>query len=406
MTAIRRTLIPGALLALLAGTAQAVEIRDLRLWAGPDHTRVVLELSGPAAHNLFSLRNPDRVVLDMANATLAASAAAPAGQGVVRQVRFGEREDGNLRVVLDLQASVQPKSFIVAPNESYGHRLVIDLAAPTEPAPVKVEHAPQDDARDLLIAVDAGHGGEDPGAVGRGGTREKDVVLAIARLLGERIDREPGMRATLIRDGDYYVGHRDRMRKARARRADLFVSIHADSIRDRTVTGSSVYILSPRGAGDEASRWLAERENASDLIGGVSLDDKDDVLASVLLDLSQMASLSASMSAAQRVLLELDRVGEIRKPAVQQAGFLVLKSPDIPSMLVETAYISNPGEERRLKDRRHQEKLADAIHGGLRGYFYANPPPGSRVATLVAQRGAEPGRAVIAQEGPIELDAR
>ena len=197
------------------------------------------------------------------------------------------------------------------------------------------------------------------------------------------------------------------MRKARERRADLFVSIHADAIRDRSVSGSSVYMLSPRGASDEASRWLAERENASDLIGGVSLDDKDGVLASVLLDLSQTASMSASMTAAERVLLELDRIGEVRKPSVQQAGFLVLKSPDIPSMLVETAYISNPGEERRLKDRRHQEKLASAIHGGVRGYFYENPPPGSRVAALVAQRSpSETERAVIAQEGGSDVDAR
>jgi N-acetylmuramoyl-L-alanine amidase len=226
------------------------------------------------------------------------------------------------------------------------------------------------------------------------------VALAIARALAQRIDREPGMKAVLVRDGDYYVAHRDRMRKAREKRADLFVSIHADAIRDRTISGSSVYILSPRGASDEAARWLAERENASDLIGGVSLDDKDNVLASVLLDLSQTASISASMTAAERVLLELDRVGVVRKAAVQQAGFLVLKSPDIPSMLIETAYISNPGEEKRLKDRRHQEKLAHAIHGGIRGYFYENPPPGSRVAALVAQRTtADTGRAVLAQEG-------
>jgi N-acetylmuramoyl-L-alanine amidase len=393
------------LLTLLVGAAHAVEIRDLRVWAGPDHTRVVLELSGPTAHNLFTLRNPERVVVDLADATRGASATAPAGQGVVRQVRFGTRAEGGLRVVLDLQASVQPKSFIVAATESYGPRVVIDLAAPVEPAPVKVEHAPLGDARDLVIAVDAGHGGDDPGAIGRGGTREKDVALAIARLLGERIDREPGMRATLVRNGDYYVAHRDRMAKARAQRADLFVSIHADSIRDRSVTGSSVYILSPRGASDEASRWLAERENAADLIGGVSLDDKDDILKSVLLDLSQTASLSASMGAAQRVLLELDRLGEVRKPAVQQAGFLVLKSPDIPSMLIETAYISNPGDERRLRDRRHQDRLAGAIQSGLRSYFYANPPPGSRVADLVAQREGAPVRAVIAQERPVDIDA-
>jgi N-acetylmuramoyl-L-alanine amidase len=397
----------GLLLGLVVSDSNAVEVRDVRVWAGPDHTRVVVELSGPATHNLFRLRNPDRVVIDVADGSLVANQQPPAGQGLVRQVRFGNRDDGSLRVVLDINGDVQSKSFAVAANESYGHRLVIDLAPPVEPAPVKIEHAPQDEARDLVIAVDAGHGGDDPGAIGRGGTREKDVALAIARALAQRIDREPGMKAILIRDGDYYVAHRDRMRKARDGRADLFVSIHADSIRDRSVSGSSVYILSPRGASDEAARWLAERENASDLIGGVSLDDKDGVLASVLLDLSQTASISASMSAAERVLVELDRVGQVRKPAVQQAGFLVLKSPDIPSMLIETAYISNPGEEKRLKDRRHQSKLADAIHGGIRGYFYENPPPGSRVAALVAQRSVvDEGRAVIAQGGASDIDAR
>jgi N-acetylmuramoyl-L-alanine amidase len=407
MSATLRCLALGLLVVFVVGEARAVEIRDVRLWAGPDHTRVVVELSGPATHNLFKLHNPERVVVDVADASLLATRAAPAGQGLVRQVRFGTRDDGSLRVVLDINGDVQSKSFAVAPNESYGHRLVIDLAPASEPAPVKIEHAPQDEARDLVIAVDAGHGGDDPGAIGRGGTREKDVALAIARALAQRIDREPGMEAVLIRDGDYYVAHRDRMRKARDKRADLFVSIHADSIRDRAVSGSSVYILSPRGASDEASRWLAERENASDLIGGVSLDDKDNVLASVLLDLSQTASLSASMTAAERVLVELDRIGVVRKPAVQQAGFLVLKSPDIPSMLIETAYISNPGEEKRLKDRRHQEKLASAIHGGIRGYFYENPPPGSRVAALVAQRtSSDTERAVLAQEGGPAIEAR
>lgn len=407
MQATSRILVSAALLALVAGGAQAVEISDLRLWAGPDHTRVVLDLSGPASHNLFTLREPERVVVDIADATFVGATPAPAGQGFVRQVRFGTHEDGSLRVVLDLHAAAQPKSFFVAPNASYGHRLVIDLAAPAEPAPVTIEHAPREEARQLVIAVDAGHGGDDPGAIGRGGTREKDVALAIARALAQRLDRETGMRATLIRDGDYYVAHRDRMRKAREQRADLFVSIHADSIRDRTISGASVYILSPRGASDEAARWLAERENASDLIGGVSLDDKDNVLASVLLDLSQTASLSASMTAAERVLLELDRVGHVRKTSVQQAGFMVLKSPDVPSMLIETAYISNPLEERRLRDGRHQGQLADAIHAGIRAYFYENPPPGSLVAALVAQRSArEPNRAVIAQEGATDVDAR
>jgi N-acetylmuramoyl-L-alanine amidase len=216
------------------------------------------------------------------------------------------------------------------------------------------------------------------------GTREKDVTLAIARALERYVDAEPGMRAVLTRSGDYFVPLRDRMHRARAQQADLFVSIHADSIRDRAVDGSSVYILSQRGATSEAARWLAERENAADLIGGVSLEDKGDLLASVLLDLSQTASLSASETAAEHVLHQLNMVGEVRKPLVQQAGFMVLKSPDIPSMLVETAYISNPAEEQRLRGVGHQAKLAAAIHQGLKEYFYSDPPAGSRIAQIAA----------------------
>ncbi len=365
--------------------AHAVDVRAIRLWASPEGTRVVLDLSGSAQHSLQILKNPDRVVLDVAGARLAAGArGAPAGAGIVKEVRMGRRPSGELRIVLDLTRPIQAKSFLAAPNDRYGYRLVIDLGqSQSAETPVKAEHAPPD-ARDLIIAVDAGHGGEDPGAIGKNGTREKDVVLAIARDLAMKIDAEPGMRAVLTRSGDYFVPLRDRMRRARAQSADLFVSIHADSIRDRRVDGSSVYILSQRGATDEASRWLAERENASDLIGGVSLDDKDDVLASVLLDLSQSASLSASQVAAERVLHELYRVGEVRKPQVQQARFVVLKSPDIPSMLVETAYISNPQEEMRLREPLHQAKLAAAIHQGVHDYFYANPPAGTRVAQIAA----------------------
>src|ERR1700677_3613041 len=335
---------------LLLGTlslqpAHAVDVRAIRLWAGPDNTRVVVDLSGSAQHNLLLLHNPERAVLDVPGAHLAKSAhSAPRGARAVKTVRMSRSPSGNFRLVLDLARPIQAKSFLTTPNAHYGYRLVVDLAGPAKTdKPIKVKHAPSD-ARDLIIAIDAGHGGEDPGAIGMNGTREKDIVLAIARELALKINAEPGMKAILTRGGDYFVPLRDRMRRARAQQADLFVSIHADSIRDRSIDGSSVYILSQRGATDEASRWLAERENASDLIGGVSLDDKDDVLASVLLDLSQSASLSASQVAAERVLRELNRVGEVRKPQVQQARFMVLKSPDIPSMLVETAYISHPQE--------------------------------------------------------------
>ena len=383
--------------ALLPLAAHAVDVRGIRLWAGPDSTRVVLDLSGSAQHSLQVLKNPDRVVLDVAGARLARGVrAAPAGTGAVKLVRTAHRPSGELRIVLDLARPIQAKSFLASPNDRYGYRLVIDLGVSQgAETPVKAEHAPPD-ARDLVIAIDAGHGGEDPGAIGKNGTREKDVVLAIARQLALQIAAEPGMKAVLTRNGDYFVPLRDRMRRARAQAADLFVSIHADSIRDRRVDGSSVYILSQRGATDEASRWLAERENASDLIGGVSLDDKDNVLASVLLDLSQSASLNASQTAAERVLRQLNRVGEVRKPQVQQARFMVLKSPDIPSMLVETAYISNPQEEQRLRALPHQAKLAAAIHQGVHDYFYANPPAGTRVAQLAT--GAAP-RPVMAKAG-------
>jgi N-acetylmuramoyl-L-alanine amidase len=345
---------------------------------------------------LLVLRNPDRVVLDVVGARLAGASHTPAGAGAVKQVRMARRPSGELRIVLDLNRPIQAKSFLTVPNARYGYRLVIDLAGTTgAETPVKVQHA-RPDARDLVIAIDAGHGGEDPGAIGMNGTREKDVVLAIARVVAQMVDAEPGMRAVLTRNGDYFVPLRDRMRRARAQQADLFVSIHADAIRDRSVDGSSVYILSQRGATDEASRWLAERENASDLIGGVSLDDKDDVLASVLLDLSQSASLNASQVAAESVLQQLNRVGEIRKHQVQQARFVVLKSPDIPSMLVETAYISNPQEERRLREQGHQAKLAAAIHQGLHDYFYANPPAGTRVAQLAAAGQSVSSQPVLA----------
>jgi N-acetylmuramoyl-L-alanine amidase len=383
-----------ALLALAiawVAPARAVEVRAVRLWASPEGTQVVVELSGSAKHSLLMLKHPDRVVLDVADARLSAGAPRPPGSGVVKEVRMARRPNGELRVVLDLTRPMRAKSFLATPNDRYGYRLVVDLggsaaavaATGAAAAPIKAEHA-RPEARDLVIAIDAGHGGEDPGAIGMHGTREKDVTLAIARALQRSVNAEPGMRAVLTRDGDYFVPLRDRMRRARAQQADLFVSIHADAIRDRAVDGSSVYILSQRGATNEAARWLAERENAADLIGGVSLEDKGDLLASVLLDLSQTASLSASETAAEHVLHQLTLVGEVRKPLVQQAGFMVLKSPDIPSMLIETAYISNPAEEQRLRGMAHQAKLAAAIHQGLREYFYADPPAGSRIAQIAA----------------------
>ncbi len=370
--------------------AAAALIKDVRLWAGPDSTRIVFDVSAQVKPAVFALSNPDRVVIDLPNAQFtAASKSLPAGQGLVKNVRASPRDKGVMRVVLEVSAPVEPKSFVALPSGPYGHRVVLDLtpvtavaAIPVPVAPKVTKTVPVDADRDIVIAIDAGHGGEDPGASGRRGTREKDVTLAIARRLKERIDREPGMRAVLTRDGDYFIALRERINRARKQQADMFVSVHADAVRDRSVAGSSVYVLSARGATNEASKWLADQENAADLIGGISLDGKDDVLKSVLLDLSQGASMSASTEAAENVLQQLDRIGNVRRRAVQNAGFVVLKSPDIPSMLVETAFISNVDEEAKLKDSRHQQRLAEAIYQGVRSYFDTNPPPGTLLAKV------------------------
>jgi len=377
-----------------ASAAKSVIVKDVRLWAGPDGTRLVFDLSGPTEHNVLTLDKPDRVVVDIPAGSLESERVLPQGQGFVKQLRAAAQPNGDLRVVVDLTGPAQPKTFTVGPQDSYGHRLVLDLspskgtvAAPPSP-PSVVKAVADAHGRDIVVAIDAGHGGVDPGSVGKRGTYEKHVTLAIAKRLKDRIDREPGMRAVLTRDSDTYVDLRDRIVRARKQQADMFVSIHADSYTNRSVAGSSVYVLSARGASDESARWLADRENAADLIGGVKLDDKDSVLASVLLDLSQGASMSASIDAAEMVMQELYKIGNITNRGVKHAGFIVLKSPDIPSLLVETAFISNPTEEARLIDPKHQQRLAEAIHQGVRAYFYTNPPPGTLVADLRAKRSS------------------
>ncbi len=414
-----------ALLTLCFATAGRaavpVAVEDVRLWSGPEGTRLVLDLSAPVRHELFSIENPERVVIDLQNARLAMRKPLPDGQGPVTNVRSGPQADGGLRIVLDLTTRQPVKSFMVAPEGGAGHRLVVEMppvaaaaratapqtplgqqvltagaaamsqaAAGTPPVKSITSNAK---GRDLVVAIDAGHGGQDPGAIGRGGTREKDVTLAIARRL-----------AVLIRDGDYFISLRGRIRKARESGADMFISVHADAVPDRNVSGASVYVLSLRGASDEASRWLAERENAADLMGGVSLDDKNDVLASVLLDVTQKEAVSNSVQkeavsnsveAADAVLGALRRVGKVHgSHRVRHAGFVVLKSPDIPSMLVETAFISNAGDERKLRDPAYQQRVAEAIHGGVRDFFYDKPPPGTKLAAIVATRrgGATPAQ--------------
>ncbi len=409
----RNLLASAALLAALtAAAATPTRVNDVRLWSGPEGTRLVLDLSAPAKYEVFAIDNPDRIVIDLQNAELPSRMRLPAGQGPVKAVRAGPQADHGLRLVLDLDKARDMRSFEVGPEGSAGHRLVVELPPSASPSastvlaaaagaltpaaspvtsPVKRLAAADVNGRDLVIAVDAGHGGQDPGALGRGGTREKDVTLAIARRLAAAIDAEPGMRAVLIRDGDYFITLGGRTRKARQLGADMFVSVHADSVLKRDVSGSSVYVLSLRGASDEAARWLAASENAADLKGGVSLDDKDDLLASVLLDVTQKESVSSSVEAADSVLASLRRIGTVHRPRVQHAGFVVLKSPDIPSMLVETAFISNAADERRLRDAGQQQRLAEAIRDGVKNYFYDRPPPGTKVAGLAAAQGAGAG---------------
>jgi N-acetylmuramoyl-L-alanine amidase len=388
-----------AIVLLLTTSAQAATtVENIRVWAENGKTRVVLDLSNPAEHNIFTLRGPDRLVVDIKNGRLAASLKdTPQNIGSVRTIRSAVRANGQLRVVLDLNEAVRSRSFTAGPNSQYGDRLVIDLQRSGTPQAVKRASERYQPGRDIVIAIDPGHGGHDPGAVGKARTREKDIALAISRALAKRIDAEPGMKAVLIRDGDYYVDHRTRMDIARRHKSDLLISIHADAVSDRRAYGASVYALSLKGASDEAARQLAERENASVRIGSVRLDDKDEVLASVLLDLSQNAALSASLDAGAKVIGELARIGKVHRRTVQQAGFLVLKSPDMPSILIETAYISNPTEEKRLRKQSHQSKLADAILAGIRRYFYSNPPPDTRIAMDIRRTPVRRVRHVIAR---------
>ena len=377
-----------ATMLLWSATLSAVQVKNVRTWPAPDHTRVVFDLDSTVAYTVFLLDDPDRVVIDLKHTRLATDIRRSSrSDRLLRRIRSAPRKNGGLRVVLDLKRTIRPRSFLLDPNKQYGHRLVVDLYPKTTEMSnegVEKEPGPEADSglRDIVVTVDAGHGGDDPGAVPRKGVHEKDVVLAISRELGKAIDAREGMRAVLVRNGDYYVGLRRRMELARQAGADLFVSVHADAFRDPNVHGASVYVISRRGASSETARWLATQENAADLAGGVSLDDKDEGLATVLLDLSQTAALRASREVGRRVLSRLGRIGPLHKRRVERAGFMVLKAPDIPSILVETGFITNPRDERRLKDSDERRAIAGAIAEGIAGYFEVHPPAG----TLLAKR--------------------
>ena len=371
--------------ALGAKAAPVTQVRAVAAAADDSAAAISLTLSSRTAYQVRTTTQPARITLVLRHVWAVPGLTLPQPQGLVTAI-VAQQEGGHLHLSILLSrlrparirwttAGAAAPTLVVRLEAAAAGSALADAAAPlAAPRPVAAQHAPRESGRDIVIAVDAGHGGEDPGATGHAGAHEKDVVLAIARSLARRINAEPGMRAVLTRDHDEFLTLRERIHRARVAKADLFVSIHADSIANSSVSGSSVYVLSERGASNEAARWLAERENAADLMGGVSLADKGNRLASVLLDLSQAANISASMTAAQNVLESLESVGLVRKSQVQQAGFVVLKSPDIPSMLVETAYISNPAEERRLHDPVQQTQLAAAVFAGLRSYFAGNPP--------------------------------
>jgi len=422
------------LIALLSTShlASAAELRDLRLWDSPESTRLVFDLSDEVQHKVFTLSNPDRVVIDITavdkkSATDFISKATL--KGVVTKMRYGARDDGAIRVVLEVSKPVNPKSFSIQPNGAYGHRLVVDLIdvvpatsavlptpapqpiAPAAPAkvipapPPPVAVAPQAQAqaavmtkpgvrlteKPIVIAVDAGHGGEDPGAIGPTGVQEKDVSLAIARRLVRLINEQPGMKAVMTRDGDYYVGLRERVQRARKVQADLFVSVHCNALHRPDMHGTAVYVLSPRGATSEHARWLANQENSADLVGGIEIQDKDHDLAAVLIDLSQSATMEASFDLGSRMLSSLGQINNLQKDQVQQAGFAVLKAPDIPSVLVETAFITNPEEEKQLASPDYQQQMAESMLSGIKGYFQSYRP---QQQVVVNESSAKPEPAV------------
>ena len=380
----------GVAVLLLCQPAHGAVVEQVRMHEAPEYTRVVFESPESIRYAVFGLSDPHRVVIDLKNAALkpGLDPSRPArGHKRIGKVRTAVRGSGQ-RVVLDMAGEVDPRHFRLDPVAPYGHRLVIDLfdKRPQEQRPEPQEPPPEPPPsarRDVVIAIDAGHGGEDPGAVGAHGLYEKTVVLQMARKLAARFDRTPGYRAVLVRKGDYYIPLRKRVAIARDARADLFVSIHADAFKSPTASGASVYALSQRGASSETARWLAEKENRSDLIGGVgdvSLDDKDELLAQVLLDLSMEANLAASLEVGEAVLQQLGGVTKLHSKTVEQAGFAVLKSPDIPSLLVETGYISNPREARRLSQADHQHRITGAIHTGVKSYMASSPPAGTLVS--------------------------
>lgn len=393
----------------LQAHAVPVKASKLYLWnESNQHSRLIFELNQPVVHNIFTLHSPERLVIDLKNTILQTTPPKiAANHSLVRSIRSARRNQNDVRVVLDLKQAVRSKSYALQPAGNYGHRLMVDINTLQNPPPSKTPFSiaaskssasttsksnfaskkvlttpvRRGEGRDVIIAIDAGHGGIDPGAIGRRyGTKEKTVTLAVAKELARLINQQMGMRAVLTRSGDYYLKLRKRIDIARAHKADLFISIHADAFSDSSANGASVYMLSRRGASSEAAKWLAEKENAADLIGGVTLNDKNDLLASVLLDLSQTGTLEASARVAENLKDALRRVNKMHYSRVQHAAFMVLRAPDIPSVLIETAFLSNLQEEQKLRKSEFRRKIALALRDGIKRYFQRYAPPDSWLA--------------------------
>jgi N-acetylmuramoyl-L-alanine amidase len=379
-------------------SVSATQIRQARLWRSEDKVRLVFDLSGPVSYKTFTLSAPERLIIDVSGASLGGDFSQLAlNDTVIRAIRSGPFGQGDTRIVLDLNSPVLLNSFLLAPQDGQSHRLILDLvsAKPIQIAAKVPRETPQISAhpkRDIIVVVDPGHGGKDPGAVGAKGEREKDVVLSIAQMLAKRLKKEKGFDVKLVRNDDFFVPLRKRVAIARQHKADIFISVHADAAPRLTASGASVYCLSEGGATSATARFMAQRENSADLLGATSLlnlKDKDPMLAGVILDMSMNATIAASLQLGSTVLGSLADITTLHQKRVEQAGFAVLKSPDVPSILVETGFISNARDSQRLVTARHQQAVADGLFKGLQRYFEKNPPVDSYLAWQQAQREAQ-----------------